>query len=183
MIEKRELSLICAVTSDGYIGVDGDLCIKSPTDLAFFKEMTMGKTVVMGRKTHNSLPQALHGRDMVIIGDSNKMILTPYKQANGQHDYPKIYRTIAEALEAINTDIVFIGGQQIFDEAVDYCDTVYMTVFDSECRDGDKVKLTFDDEYLRMYSFTKERLFIIDDFDKNDNHISGQVFKFTRKWN
>ena len=58
-----------------------------------------------------------------------------------------------------------------------------MTVFDNECRDGDKVKLTFNEEYLKMYSFTKERLFLIDDIDKNGNHITGQVFKFTRNWN
>jgi dihydrofolate reductase len=182
MICNREISLICAITSDGYIGVDGDLCIKSPTDLAFFKEMTMGKAVIMGRKTYNSLPAPLHGRKTVIIGDKNKLYLTPHEQLEGKHDYPSIYEYIHDALIDIDTDVVFIGGQRIFDEGVEYCDTVYMTVFDNECRDGDKVKLTFDEKYLKMYSFTKERLFLIDDIDKNKNHITGQVFKFTRNW-
>jgi dihydrofolate reductase len=172
MICKREISLICAVTSDGYIGVDGDLCIKSPTDLAFFKEVTMGKTVIMGRETYDSLPNNLLGRNIIVITSSEDA------------RYPNNFKSITDALYlAYHNDVVFIGGQRIFDEGVEYCDTVYMTVFDNECRDGDKVKLTFDEEYLKMYSFTKERLFLIDDIDKKENHITGQVFKFTRNWN
>lgn len=168
---SREISLITSVTSDGYIGVNGDLCIKSPTDLRFFKEITMGKTVIMGRHTYDSLPAPLKGRKSVVITKSTK-------------DYPNKYKSIRDALygELPHSDVVFIGGQSIFDEAIDYCDIAYITTFDAQCPDGDRIKLTFDDEWLKLYSFKKELLFLIDDQTSTGN-ITGCVNKWTRNWN
>ena len=61
------VSLIVAAARNGVIGRDGDLPWRIPADLKFFKETTMGRPIVMGRKTHQSIGRALPGRTNIVI--------------------------------------------------------------------------------------------------------------------
>jgi dihydrofolate reductase len=66
------VNLILAADRDGIIGVDGKLPWRHPEDLAFFRRTTMGRMVIMGRKTCESLPKRLDGRFVVAITKSGK---------------------------------------------------------------------------------------------------------------
>ena len=61
------ISIIVAAAENGVIGSDGGLPWRIPSDLKRFRAMTMGKPVVMGRKTFLSLPKALDGRDNIVV--------------------------------------------------------------------------------------------------------------------
>ena len=61
------IALVVAVSRNGVIGVDGGLAWKISDDLKWFKKVTMGKPIVMGRKTFQSIGRALPGRDNIII--------------------------------------------------------------------------------------------------------------------
>ena len=61
------ISLIVAVAENGVIGRNGDLPWRIPADLKFFKETTMGKPIVMGRKTWQSIGRPLPGRDNIVV--------------------------------------------------------------------------------------------------------------------
>ena len=66
------LMMIFACDLNGVIGKNGDLPWRQSTDLQFFKKTTLGKTVVMGRKTWDSLPFPLPGRRNIVISRSNR---------------------------------------------------------------------------------------------------------------
>lgn len=117
------INIIAAIGKHNELGMDNRLIWKLPNDLRFFKEMTMGKYVVMGRKTFESLPKALMGRTMVVISSRN---LDNYCDVICFHD-------ILDALIAFeNEDIFIIGGQSIYEQAIDFADTMYLTEVDAE---------------------------------------------------
>ncbi|MEW8064199.1 MAG: dihydrofolate reductase, partial [Candidatus Thiodiazotropha sp.] len=64
---KPLISLIAAVASNGVIGVDNGLPWRLPADLQHFKSLTMGKPIIMGRRTWESLPGLLPGRRHIVV--------------------------------------------------------------------------------------------------------------------
>lgn len=119
------INVIVAVSDNGVIGKDGKIPWKLSTDLARFKEITIGNSVVMGRKTFESIGKGLENRDNLIISKSyfnsenNKnnichRVYDPYVS-------PKLYLKDMTAFRSINlhispSDAFIIGGQQIYDE-------------------------------------------------------------------
>jgi dihydrofolate reductase len=116
------VSLVVAVSENGIIGKDNKLPWKLPSDLRFFKQLTTGHTVIMGRKTFESIGRPLpNRRNMVLSGN-------PDYNAEGV----EVYQMIGEALKAcIGEDEVFIiGGATIYAMAfeLDIVDRIYMTI-------------------------------------------------------
>lgn len=108
------IALVVAYSENRVIGRDGGLPWHLPTDLARFKELTTGGTVVMGRKTWDSLPprfRPLPGRRNVVIS------------RNGC-DAPDVRRTVGEAVEG---DCFVIGGGEVYAQALPLADRVYAT--------------------------------------------------------
>lgn len=100
-----EIIMILARADNGVIGKDGDLPWHLPTDLRRFKALTLGKPMIMGRKTFNSLPGLLPGRRHIVLTRNTEW---QAKGAEVAHD-PK------EAIAAANTDQVIIaGGAEIY---------------------------------------------------------------------
>lgn len=125
------LSMIAAVLLDNYgIGKQGGLLYRVSADLARFKEITMGKPIIMGRKTYESLPvHPLPGRREIIISrDPN-------------YPAPEVYTSLDDALEVLKEEpeVIVIGGEQIYREAYPKADRLYMTEFSNEypIRDAD----------------------------------------------
>jgi dihydrofolate reductase len=116
------VSLVVAVSENGIIGKDNKLPWKLPSDLRFFKQLTTGHTVIMGRKTYESIGRPLPNRRNIVLSGN------PDFQANGA----EVYQTIGEALKAcIGEDEVFvIGGATIYTKAfeLDIVDRIYMTI-------------------------------------------------------
>ncbi len=113
------LSIIVAVASDGAIGRANDLLWHLPADLKRFKELTTGHTILMGRKTFESLPRGpLPNRRNIIISRS---LPTP----SGAEVYP----TIQQAMEACASDeeVFIIGGGEIYRQLLPDTERIYLT--------------------------------------------------------
>ena len=108
--------IIVAVNPNGVIGCDGDIPWHYSEDLKRFKKLTLDKTIIMGRKTWESLPKKPlpQRRNVVITSREIKGV--------------ECFRKIKEALEDIKDEIWFIGGAGIYKEALEYADRIDMTL-------------------------------------------------------
>ena len=122
------VSMIAAVGRNLELGKNNDLIWHFKEDMKFFKDTTMGHTVVMGRKTFESLPKALPGRKNIVISSNSEY------QAPGA----TVVTSVDEALRiADNEEIFVIGGGKIYSEFLPYADNLYLTEIDAECPDAD----------------------------------------------
>lgn len=118
-------TIFVAVARNGIIGRDGDMPWRLSSDLKRFKAMTLGKPVVMGRKTYDSIGKPLPGRPNVVIS----------RQAVIDHADVRMAHSLAEAIEiaeglAIETgvdDICVLGGGQVYAQAIDLADRMCIT--------------------------------------------------------
>ena len=116
------ISAIVAVDENWGIGYNGDLLEHIPEDLKYFKQLTSGNTIVMGRKTWDSLPKKpLPNRFNVVITSQERHFeemtaFIPFSEAVSRLKHsPK------------EDDWFIIGGGQIYKELLPYCDRVYIT--------------------------------------------------------
>ncbi len=123
------VTLVVGVSTNGVIGRDGGLPWRLSTDLKRFKETTMGKPIIMGRKTWEGLPRRpLPGRrNIVITRDPD------YRAEEGE-----VVFSLAEAIGLVEgeAEVCVIGGGQIFDEAMPIADRLDVTHVLAEI-DGD----------------------------------------------
>ena len=120
------MNLIVAVDSNWGIGKNNQLLVKIPTDMKFFRETTTGKVVVMGRKTLESFPngQPLKNRvNIVLTHDKTYQV----KDAVLVYSLEELWKEL-EKYESEN--IYVIGGESIYDQLVDACDTAHITKID-----------------------------------------------------
>lgn len=119
------ISAIVCVDNNWGIGHNGDLLIKIPEDMKFFKEMTNNGMVIMGRKTYDSLPiRPLPNRtNVVITSEENK---TP-ESAETFYVSMEFAKTYLDTLPKSACERYIIGGGQIYKELLPYCDKVYVT--------------------------------------------------------
>jgi dihydrofolate reductase len=109
--------MIFAVSPDGVIGLGGKIPWHYRGDLARFRRVTMGSTVVMGRVTFESIGKPLPGRRNVVVTSS------PLDRAGVES-----VRSLDEALERAGSgDVWFLGGVRIFEEAMKHVDAIDVT--------------------------------------------------------
>lgn len=121
-----KISLIVAVAENGVIGRDGSLPWRMPSDLKTFRRLTMGKPVVMGRRTFQSIGKPLDGRDNIVVTRD------PQFQADGV----SACETASEALTLARVlattrgadEIMVIGGAQLYDAVLPIADRIYYTI-------------------------------------------------------
>jgi dihydrofolate reductase len=114
------ISLVLAVASNGTIGADGGMPWRIPDDMKHFKAVTMGKPIVMGRKTWDSFPKKpLPGRTNIVITRD------PGWRAEGAVVAHSLDDAFAKAGEA--EEIAVIGGAQIYRLALPRADLVHLT--------------------------------------------------------
>ena len=130
-----ERSLVVAVSRNGVIGRDNKLPWKLPDDLAYFKRVTMGKPVVMGRKTWESIGRPLPGRLNVVVTHD------PRYQAPGA----VVVNSLEAAWKAAGDagEVAVIGGSRIFEETLPIADRIHLTEVDAEV-EGDVYFPEFD---------------------------------------
>ena len=123
---KPRLALIAAVAENGCIGINNKLPWYLPEDLKYFKAVTSGKAVIMGRSTYESLGRPLPNRTNIVITRNRS-----FQAAEGV----RIVHSLVEALNvaesvayiAGNEEIVIIGGAQIYAEALSRVQRLYLT--------------------------------------------------------
>jgi dihydrofolate reductase len=120
-----KISLVVAVGENGVIGRDGALPWRLSSDLKTFRRLTMGKPIVMGRKTFESIGKALDGRDNIVVSGD------PYFEAKGVSVVDSVLDalTLARILAATRGagELMVIGGAGIFDAVLDVADRIYWT--------------------------------------------------------
>ena len=119
------LSLIAAVADNGTIGRDGGLPWRLSNDLRYFRSVTMGKPVVMGRKTFESIGRPLPGRANVVVSRSPGF--TPEGVTVAADLDAAIAAAERLAAEAGADEVLVIGGGALYDAALPLADRLYLT--------------------------------------------------------
>ena len=120
------MNLIAAVDKRWAVGNKGQLLVSIPGDQKLFREETLGKVVVMGRKTLESLPggRPLYGRTTIVLSRDKS-----YQVKDAQ-----VVHTLEEALRELekypSEDIFVAGGQEIYQQFLPYCQTAHITWID-----------------------------------------------------
>ena len=127
-MENRELTIIAAVSINNVIGNDNKLIWKLSNDLKRFKNLTTNHSVIMGRKTFESLPNPLPDRDNIVITRD-----TNYSKPNIQ-----VCSSIEDAINLTKTDTqpFIIGGGEIYSQTINIVDKIELTRVHDEF-DGD----------------------------------------------
>ncbi len=134
------MNIIAAADINWGIGKDGGLLDSIPEDMRFFREKTMGKVVIMGKTTFLSFPgkKALPKRTNIVLTHDKSFNAEDIIVCSGMEE------AIDEAKKiASSEDIFFIGGEQVYREAVKFCDTAYITKID-KLYDADRFLVDFD---------------------------------------
>lgn len=125
------LSIIAAVGRDGAIGRRGDLAFHISADLRRFKSLTTGNTVVMGRRTFESLPKgALPDRRNIVVTRN------PDFAAPSVETAPSL-RAALDMGAADECDTFIIGGGEIYAQAMPMADALQLTLVDADCPEAD----------------------------------------------
>lgn len=113
------LSAIVAMASNRVIGVNNQLPWHLPADLKRFKQLTMGHTIVMGRKTYESIGRPLPGRTMIVVT----------RQRGYAPEGVKVTHSVDEALALARGDdeVFIIGGAELFVQTLERLDRLYLT--------------------------------------------------------
>ena len=115
------ISIIVAVAENNVIGKDNQLLWRLSNDLKNFKEITMGHTIIMGRKTFQSLPKVLPGRKHIV--------LTRDKSFKVSDEMVEVFYSLDEMLLSLDsqTEYFVIGGGEIYNILMPYCEKLYLT--------------------------------------------------------
>ncbi len=112
------VALIVAASTHGVIGVDGRLPWHLPDDLARFKDLTMGHSLIMGRRTWDSIGRPLPGRKSIVLT----------RQAGFEADGACVVASLQDAIDAAEGTAFVIGGGEVYGAARSLADRVYLTV-------------------------------------------------------
>ena len=152
------ISIIAAVAKNLAIGLKNKLIYWLPNDLKRFKALTTGHTIVMGRKTFESLPKgALPNRRNVVLSRTTK-------ELPGCDVYP----SLEEALKSCkpDEDIYIIGGARVYEQALPFADRLCLTEVDDTPKEAD----AFFPDYSNWQIAQKE------EHEKDEKHAFNYAF-------
>ena len=118
MLDKK-IYLIAACDDDGAIGKNGIIPWKCSEDMRYFKHLTTNHSVIMGRKTYESIGKPLPNRENIVITRSTDLSIDGCKMANSLED------AIFSANS--NNNIFIIGGGNIYSQALEYATMIFLT--------------------------------------------------------
>jgi dihydrofolate reductase len=125
MKKHLPLSLIAALAENRVIGVDNSMPWHLPGDFKYFKATTLGKPIIMGRKTWDSLGRPLPGRLNLVVT----------RQQNLQLEGAEVFTSLEAAVERAEewaaeqgvSEVMLIGGAQLYGQALEHADRLYLT--------------------------------------------------------
>jgi dihydrofolate reductase len=118
-------SLVVAVSDNGVIGVRNALPWRLPSELKRFKQLTMKRPIIMGRRTHESIGRALPGRDNIVVTEGHVIDNPDVHTVNSVEEALALAERLARSRRA--SEIMIIGGAQIFEQTRPLADRVYLT--------------------------------------------------------
>ena len=122
-----KLSMIACVGKNLELGKNNDLIWHLPNDLKYFKKVTDGQVVVMGKNTFKSLPKVLPNRKNVVLTfpDDEEVLPNEVEVFHGIEEFLESYKDYPD-------EVFIIGGASIYKQFLKYADTLYLTEVDSE---------------------------------------------------
>jgi len=163
-------SIIAAKNNKNTIGLNGEMPWYSKSDMSWFKENTMGRPVIMGRKTWDSIPEKfrpLPDRVNIIVSKTMPLPTRPTHH---------VFRSLREATKYAETlirkrgvrlipEIMYMGGQSIYEQALEFCTHIYLTKVDND---------VVGDTFFPDIDFTQyERIH----YDNNNEGLQFYIFK------
>jgi dihydrofolate reductase len=137
------ISMISILGRNGAIGNNGGLLWKLPADMTHFKEITLGHTVIMGRKTFASIGRPLPDRANIVLS----------RDVDYDADECILCQSLEEALGKAHGDEIFIiGGGEIYEQAIFLADKLYLTIVDDQPEEAD----TFFPDYSEFKTVLSE---------------------------
>lgn len=124
------VSIVVAVSKNNAIGRNNELIYWLPNDLKRFKAITSGHTIIMGRRTFESLPKgALPNRRNIVLSS----------QPNIEFAGAEKFATLQDAIQACQDEeeVFIIGGASVYQQAISLCDKIYLTLIEDETKDAD----------------------------------------------
>lgn len=161
------LSLITAMDRNRAIGLNGDMPWGTTmrADLRRFKELTDGHTIIMGRKTFESLPSILPNRYHIVLSTKDAVVRSPFVH------FTNDFVTLAEEMRESEDEVFVIGGAEVYEQFLPYVTTIYMTKVQANLQ-GD----TFFPSITGNWDVTKEALQHID-----GDRFPSQYITYTRR--
>ena len=156
------ISMVAAIGEGRELGNNNQLLWHIPEDFAFFKKLTSGHPILMGRKTYESIGRPLPNRTNIVITRQ------PNYEAPGCVVVSSLDGALLEAKKHDN-DIYIIGGAEIYNLAMDIADTLYLTVV-HQTFDAD----TFFPEYKEVFSS------VVSQKEGKDENYTYTFFELTR---
>ncbi len=158
--EAMKVILIAAMDKNRVIGYENRIPWHIPEDLQYFKKVTMGHGIIMGRKTFDSIGHALPGRQNVVLSRDRSLSFTDCHMA----------QSLAEGLRHCrNQENVFvIGGESIFREAMEFADTILLSVIQQEY-EGDTFFPLIPEKHFRLQSeerIAAEQVFVLQTYQR-----------------
>ena len=125
MKKHLPLSMIAALAENRVIGIDNSMPWHLPGDFKYFKATTLGKPIIMGRKTWDSLGRPLPGRLNLVVT----------RQQNLQLEGAEVFTSLEAAVERAEewaaeqgvSEVMLIGGAQLYGQALEHADRLYLT--------------------------------------------------------
>lgn len=159
------ISIVVAMDKNRLIGHNNELPWHLPADLAYFKKVTMGKPIIMGRKTHESIGRPLPGRDNIIITRNEHLKIEGCMVVHSVEDILKLDKESSKELS-------IIGGAEIFKEVLPYTDRLYITEIDYEFKG---------DTYFPIIDQSKWKLISSEQGPKDEKNPYDYYFKIYDK--
>lgn len=154
------ISLIAALANNRAIGKDNQLLWQLPNDLRHFKQLTLNKPIIMGRKTFDSIGRPLPKRRNIIIS----------RQPNYEVAGCDVFNSINAALTATRDvpEVMIIGGAHIYEQTLTLADRLYLTLVDDE-PEGDAFFPEWDPKEWQLVESTKH--------EPDEQHALGYTFQ------
>lgn len=160
------LSAIVATANKDVIGKTGGIPWYLPADLRHFKEITMGRPIIMGRVTHESIGRALPGRRNIVIT----------RKPDYRADDCEVVASLEEAINLAGDDAFIIGGESIYQQALPKVGRLYITKIEADIA-GDKF-FNYDPGEWQQLSSEKHQ-----PDEKNPYAYEFLILERKKKWN
>jgi len=133
------IQIIAAISKNRVLGKDNKLLWRLSNDLKRFKEITTGHTVVMGRKTFESIGRPLPQRRNIIVSRNEDLVI----------EGVEVVSSLEEAFLLTGEDCFVIGGGEIYKQALEFTDKLYLTIVDCEI-EGDTFFPEIDSSWVKI---------------------------------
>ncbi len=157
------MNLVVAASENNVIGKDNRLLWNLPNDTAFFKNITWGMPVIMGRKTLESLGKPLKGRTNIVITSNSE-----FSPGNGIIVAHSIEEAVKESEKTDAKECYVIGGGEIYKLALPHADRIYLTRVHTVIQ-GDTLFPTLNEKEWQMVNSTT--------FKADDKHAYSYSFE------